>query len=172
MSPAAHDLGTLTADDGRLVLRPSSPSDAAPLLELLHEPAVAAWWGENDLESVTEEIVGAWTIEIDDTIAGILECHEETEPDYPEVAFDIMLGTRWHGEGFGRRAIRLAIDYFIGRGHHRFTIDPSATNEQAIRSYAAVGFRPVGILRQAERAPDGTWRDGLLMDLLASDLKD
>lgn len=166
--PAQHTLTTLTAE--RLTLRPSQPSDAPALLELLREPAVHEWWGDNDLASVTGEIVGAWTIEIDGDIAGILECHEETEPMYPDVAFDIMLGTRWHGLGFGRRALRLAIDYFIGRGYHRFSIDPAVANVSAVRCYTAVGFQPVGILRQAERAPSGEWRDSLLMDLLASDL--
>jgi aminoglycoside 6'-N-acetyltransferase len=28
----------------------------------------------------------------------------------------------------------------------------------------------VGIMRQYERGPDGTWHDGLLMDLLADEL--
>jgi aminoglycoside 6'-N-acetyltransferase len=28
----------------------------------------------------------------------------------------------------------------------------------------------VGVLRSYERAPDGSWRDGLLMDLLADEL--
>jgi aminoglycoside 6'-N-acetyltransferase len=29
-----------------------------------------------------------------------------------------------------------------------------------------VGFRPVGVMRACERGVDGTWHDGLLMDLL------
>ncbi len=40
----------------------------------------------------------------------------------------------------------------------------------AIRSYTKVGFREVGIMRRYERGPDGTWHDGLLMDLLPEDL--
>jgi aminoglycoside 6'-N-acetyltransferase len=40
----------------------------------------------------------------------------------------------------------------------------------AIRCYSKVGFRPVGILRRSERGPDGSWHDGLLMDLLAEEL--
>jgi aminoglycoside 6'-N-acetyltransferase len=55
-------------------------------------------------------------------------------------------------------------------GHHRITIDPAADNEAAIRCYAKVGFRPVGVMRRYERGPDGTWHDGLLMDLLADEL--
>ena len=49
---------------------------------------------------------------------------------------------------------------------------PAADNERAIRSYKRVGFRPVGILRQAERGPDGRWRDALAMDLLAAELRE
>jgi hypothetical protein len=58
------------------------------------------------------------------------------------------------------------------RGHHRLVIDPAADNEPAIRCHAAVGFRPVGIMRRYEHDADGTgWHDGLLMDLLAEDLR-
>jgi hypothetical protein len=49
------------------------------------------------------------------------------------------------------------------------TID-LADNAVAIRAYEKVGFRPVGVLREYWRAPDGTWHDGLLTDLLASEL--
>jgi aminoglycoside 6'-N-acetyltransferase len=34
-----------------------------------------------------------------------------------------------------------------------------------------VGFRPVGVMRRYERGPDGSWHDGLLMDLLPEDLR-
>ncbi len=55
------------------------------------------------------------------------------------------------------------------RGHHRLTIDPAAANERAIRCYEAVGFERVGIMRQYERTDDGSWHDGLLLELLADD---
>ena len=41
---------------------------------------------------------------------------------------------------------------------------------RAIRAYGKVGFRPVGAMRRYERGPDGTFHDGLLMDLLADEL--
>jgi aminoglycoside 6'-N-acetyltransferase len=56
------------------------------------------------------------------------------------------------------------------RGHHRITIDPAAENERAIRCYARVGFRRVGVLRRYERGADGSWHDGVLMELLAEEL--
>ena len=66
--------------------------------------------------------------------------------------------------------VRAAIDGLVARGHHRFTIDPAAANTAAVRCYRAVGFRSVGVLREYERGPDGSWRDGLLMELLAREL--
>jgi aminoglycoside 6'-N-acetyltransferase len=88
------------------------------------------------------------------------------------VALDIALATHRHGRGYGPDALRVAIRHFIARGHHRFTIDPAADNERAIRAYRAVGFRPVGLMRAYERGSDGRWHDNLLMDLLADELRD
>ena len=56
------------------------------------------------------------------------------------------------------------------RGHFRLTIDPAVSNARAIRSYEKVGFKPVGVMRQYERGADGTYHDGLLMDLVAGEL--
>jgi aminoglycoside 6'-N-acetyltransferase len=51
-------------------------------------------------------------------------------------------------------------------------MDPAVDNEQAIRAYRRVGFREVGVMRGYERGPDGTWHDGLLMEMLAEDFID
>jgi aminoglycoside 6'-N-acetyltransferase len=58
----------------------------------------------------------------------------------------------------------------VGRGHHRFTIDPAIANGRAIAAYAKLGFRPVGTMRSYERGNDGSWHDSLLMDLLGDEL--
>lgn len=71
--------------------------------------------------------------------------------------------------GYGRRALRLAIEHFVAKGHHRFTIDPDVENERAIRRYAVVGFKAVGVLRAYGRNPAGGWKDGVLMDLVVLD---
>ena len=82
-----------------------------------------------------------------------------------------MSGAAGQDRGFGPDAIRAVARWlFDERGHHRLTIDPAAANERAIRAYRKVGFRPIGIARLYERGPDGTWHDGLLMDLLREDL--
>jgi aminoglycoside 6'-N-acetyltransferase len=153
-------------------VRPVSETDLPPLLAILKEPEVARWWGEYDLDAVRDELladprVEALAIEVGGEVAGVIEIVEEPEPDYRHAGLDISLATAHHGRGLGREALRLVIDHLVAaRGHHRFTIDPAAGNERAIRCYAAVGFRPVGVMHMYERAPDGTWRDGLLMELV------
>jgi aminoglycoside 6'-N-acetyltransferase len=156
----------------RVLLRPArAADDVAPLTAMLTEPAVARWWPPHDEARVRDELLAepGWVIEVAGAVAGWIQFAEETDPDYRHVGIDLSLATAYQGRGLGPEAIRLVIDHFVARGHHRFTIDPAAENERAIRAYASVGFRPVGILRQYERGRDGTWRDGLLMDLVVSD---
>lgn len=155
----------------RVALRRSRDEDVAELVALLNAPKVAAWWGTNDAGDVREELHLGWTMLVDARVAGWLLVHEELEPDYRHVTLDIAVDARLHGQGYGPEALRLIISHLIARGHHRFTIDPAVGNTRAVRAYAAVGFKPVGVLRSAERAPDGVWRDVLLMDLLASELR-
>ncbi|MES1239578.1 MAG: GNAT family protein, partial [Chloroflexota bacterium] len=96
---------------------------------------------------------------------------EEPDEDYRHASIDIFVSTRFQDRGLGTDALRTLVRYLIDvRGHHRLTIDPAASNARAIRSYEKVGFKPVGIMRRYERGKDGTYHDGLLMDLLAEDL--
>jgi aminoglycoside 6'-N-acetyltransferase len=140
---------------------------------------VARWWGaprpgvdvlDDWLQNDPETTV--WTIEVDGKVAGSLQASEETDPDYRHAGIDLFLGPEFQGKGLGRDAIRIVARWlFDEQGHHRLTIDPSATNERAIRAYTAIGFKPVGIMRRYERGPDGTFHDGLLMDLLRDELR-
>jgi aminoglycoside 6'-N-acetyltransferase len=119
----------------------------------------------------SEDDYMTFAIEIDGVVAGWLGIYEESDRDYRHAALDIILAPRHQGRGLGPEALRTAIRWLIeDRGHHRFTIDPAVENERAIRAYSKVGFRPVGVLRQAERQPDGSWRDSLLMELMADEL--
>ncbi|TMF74954.1 MAG: GNAT family N-acetyltransferase, partial [Chloroflexi bacterium] len=86
---------------------------------------------------------------------------------------DISLRSPWQGKGLGPDAIRTLARFLIHqRGHHRLTIDPAAHNTRAIKAYERVGFKPVGLMRQYELGPSGEWHDGLLMDMLAGELRD
>ncbi len=158
-------------------LRPVTAADAPRLAEILTTPQVAEWWHGYDLERVEREFVAGeddivtFVVEADGQVVGLIQYGEETDPDYRHANVDISLHPHWHGRGFGADAVRTLARYlFEERGHHRVTIDPAAHNERAIRSYRRVGFKPVGVMRRYERGADGTWHDGLLMDLLPEDL--
>ena len=172
-SPAAVALHGEVVD-----LRPVSSHDATRLAEILAHPGVAQWWPRYDLARVRREMVDpddgtvAFAIEADGQVVGLVQYWEELEPDYRHAAIDVFLDPARHGRGLGADAVRtVARHLFEQRGHHRVTIDPAAHNERAIRSYQRVGFRPVGVMRRYERGADGSWHDGLLMDLLPEDLR-
>ena len=159
----------------RVVLRPVRDEDADALLALLTEPGVAEWWQQWDEARVREMMADreepALAIELGGEIVGLLLLGEEEAPMYRHASLDIAIATEHQGQGLGPEALRLVIRHLIEeRGHHRLTIDPAAANERAIRAYARLGFKPVGVLRRYERHADGEWHDGLLMDLLADEL--
>ena len=141
------------------------------------EPEVARWWGAYDAERVRKDMLEdretvVFAIETDGEVIGVIQFSEEDDPDYGHAGIDIAVATAWQGRGYGTEALRVVARHLIEeRGHHRLTIDPSATNERAIRAYEKVGFRPVGLMREYERGPDGGWRDGLLMDMLAREFR-
>jgi aminoglycoside 6'-N-acetyltransferase len=161
----------------RVTLRPVVPADAGPLAEILATPAVARWWPAYDRARVdaeylvVEDDVSVWAILLGERLVGLIQASEENEPEFRHASIDLFLDPSVQGQGLGPEAIRIVARHLIEeRGHHRLTIDPAADNEHAIRAYEKVGFRPVGRLRRYQRFPDGSWRDGLLMELLAEEL--
>jgi aminoglycoside 6'-N-acetyltransferase len=160
----------------QVTLRPLTESDLPALREALATPEVAAWWGGWDPATALrdEAVVYLSVVAGPDPggeVVGMVQWEEEREPDYRHAGMDLFLHPGVHGRGFGADAVRtLARWLFEVRGHHRLVIDPAVGNEAAIACYRRVGFSPVGVMRRYERGPDGKWRDGLLMDLLAEDL--
>ncbi|HEU4410290.1 MAG TPA: GNAT family protein [Polyangiaceae bacterium] len=161
----------------RLTLRPTRPDDGPALVAILREPEVALYWPDFDEARVRDELltpdeeVTVFAIEHEGRVVGAVQYSENDDPQYRHAGIDIFVGGAWRGRGLGAEAIRaVARHLFEERGHHRLVIDPAAANERAIRAYERVGFRRVGVMRQYERAPDGSLRDGLLMDMLRDEL--
>jgi len=160
----------------QVALRPMDDGDLEPLAALFAIPQVSEWWpGENltrlraRLEDYDEGV--GMVVEVDGRLVGFIQYFEETDPDYRHASIDVVLHPDWCNRGFGTDALRTLVRHlFADLGHHRIVIDPSVTNARAIASYRKVGFRDVGVMRRYERANDGTWRDSLLMDLLAEEL--
>jgi aminoglycoside 6'-N-acetyltransferase len=160
-----------------VTLRPATADDIPALAAIRAKPEVYQWWrGGDDLAaSVAEDLDEPGShplaIEYDGRVIGAIQWSAEEEPDYRHATIDIYLDPALHGRGLGTDAVRTLVRHLIAEhGHHRITIDPALENAAAIRSYTKAGFRPVGVMRQYERGPNGTWHDALLMDLLADDI--
>jgi aminoglycoside 6'-N-acetyltransferase len=160
----------------RVALRPPKDDDVGPLAAIRATPGVFAWWrgGQDLVQAVHDDLAEdavQYVIELDDAVIGWVQWAEEDEPDYRYAWIDLYLDPRVHGRGLGAEAVRtVARHLFDQEGHHRIEIDPATENEAAIRCYEAVGFKTIGVRRQAERGNDGTWHDALLMDLLPEEL--
>ncbi len=158
-------------------LRPLRPDDVERVAAIQAEPGVARWWGAPDTAELRRQAEGqdeakAFAIEREGGLVGLIQYQEENEPDFRHAGIDVFLAEHAQGQGLGTDAVRTLARYLIQElGHHRLTIDPAADNAAAIRSYKKVGFRAVGVMREYWRAPDGTWHDGLLMDLLAREFE-
>jgi aminoglycoside 6'-N-acetyltransferase len=157
----------------RVTLRNATLDDTERVTSIRHEPEVERRWGvleEGELEEFLRD-EKTFVIEADGEVIGAIQYDEEEDPMYRRAGIDIFLTASRQGHGLGSEAVRVLARYIIEeRGHHRLTIDPAVDNAAAIRAYGKVGFRPVGVMRSYERGPDGTWHDGLLMELLADEL--
>ena len=154
---------------GQVVLRPVRFEDAEALRAIHVTPEVFAWWGSMGGDFPFDEPESTrFTIWVDGRVAGLVQYGEEDEPMYRHAWIDIFVDPELHGRGVGTDAVVAVRDHLIGeRGHHRVTIDPALENVAAVRAYEKAGFERVGVMRAAERAPDGRWRDALFMEYVA-----
>ena len=160
----------------RVVVRSVTTSDLPALEAVMRCPGVRAWWWDFDIDEFAAELddpdVCPLIIEHAGEVVGYIQFSEEISVQYRSAGIDLSLHDDHQGRGLGSDAVRTVARYlFAERGHHRLTIDPAVRNERAIRCYERVGFKPVGVMRQYERSADGDWHDGLMMDLLADELR-
>lgn len=160
----------------QVALRPVTDADRERIIEIRSTEEVARRWRGDDLadaffEDLADEELHQFAIETaDGNVVGMIQFSEEEDADYRHASIDIFIDPAAHRRGFASDAIATLANYlFDHRGHHRLVIDPAADNEAAISCYTKVGFRPVGVMRSYERNEDGSWSDGLLMDMLHTD---
>ena len=172
-------MNTFTLQGAQVRLRATTEADVPELARIRATPEVLRWWrgGDDMVAAVAGDLaqpdVETFVVEHDGRVVGAIQWEAETEPDYRHASIDIYLDPAVHGRGLGSDAVRTLARHLIAdHGHHRLVIDPAADNSIAIRSYSKVGFRPVGVMRRYELGLDGSWHDGLLMDLLADELID
>lgn len=157
----------------RVHLRTTIVGDREVLVAIRSTPQVRRRWRGKDLSAEFDDDLAdpdTTRLTIEDAsgvIVGLVQFSEEDDPDYRHASIDIYIDPAAHRLGYGADALRTLISYLVdGLGHHRLTIDPAADNTAAVACYASVGFEPVGVMRRYERQADGTWADGLLMELV------
>jgi aminoglycoside 6'-N-acetyltransferase len=156
-----------------VILRPATANDVPALVAIRTTAEVRRRWGEEAdfAAAVADDLPRTFVIEKDGSVVGAIQWYEEEDPMYRHAGIDIYLDPGRMGKGLGTDAVRTLARHLIDDlGHHRLVIDPAADNVAAIRAYEKVGFRPVGVMRRYELGPDGTFHDGLLMDLIADEL--
>jgi len=168
--------GRITIDGEHVRLRPVVGADKTELVAIRATENVRRRWRGDDLESefddsLEDNEVVRLAIEAPVGVTvGMIQFEENEDQEYRHVALDIYVDPTFQRRGYASDAIRTLVHYLFDElGHHRATIDPAADNEAAIRCYESVGFKMVGLMQSYERQADGTWADGLLMELIADD---
>ena len=161
----------------QVVVRSATDADAPAIVAVMRCPGVRAWWWDFELDHPVDEISdpdicrdGHRARRRGRRVHPVRGGDQPPVPRRPASTCRCTTTTRARATAATRYA-QFARYLIAERGHHRLTIDPALRNERAIRCYTSVGFKPVGVLRQYERGADGEWHDGLLMDLLASELQ-
>ncbi len=154
--------------DEQLSFRPMGHDDLALLHQWLAAPHVARWWGEPEpFDSLAAKYaarvdghdpVRPWIMEIEGAPVGFVQWYRVADEaewfpgvDVPEgtVAVDLAIGdVDYVNQGHGRRLL-LEFCHHVLRSvapdSPEVWIDPSPTNEQAVRCYRAAGFADTGI---------------------------
>lgn len=159
-------------------LRPVTRSDIPALVPIRQAHEVHARWGGGEDARATIETelddpnLTPFVIELHGQVVGWIHWAAEENPNYRYATIDLYLVPQMHNRGLETDAVRTLARHLIDElGHHRLEVDVAADNAAAIGCFRKVGFLPVGVRRFAERDNAGRWRDGLLMDLLAKELR-
>ena len=144
------------------------------MLAILDEPEVARWWRRAEWERVDElGADDASRSSLDGRVVGCIQYTEQTDPDYFSAAVDIFISARVFGRGVGAR--RDAHADPPPRRRRAATIaspstprPPTRAPSTSTRSSASGRW---GCCVATSALEDGTWRDALLMELLADELR-
>jgi RimJ/RimL family protein N-acetyltransferase len=157
----------------RVTLRPVRPDDVERLYEWRVD--LATWGHQTDEapypmtleayrrgheEAATTGKNVSWAAEVGGTLVGRAGMFAFDElARNAEVGLGFGPGHR--GKGYGREVLGMLLDFgFTHRNLHRIWLECTATNEAAIRCYAAAGFVEEGRLREH------AWVGGAYVDMV------
>ena len=173
---------------GRVRLRPHVASDATDHVRWRNDAEVAFWatasdvrfwpvaaaavehWFSNKLPEMDPAADGVYAVDLlDGRHIGMVD-YRDVDSVARSATVGITIGEKdlW-GQGYGSEALRLLIRYLFDHLNlHRIQLDTWSGNERAMRSFARIGFREEGRLRDAVWGP-GRYFDSVVMGLLRSE---
>ena len=179
----AHGLPTLNAS--RLRLRQLDASDVSSLLVLFGDAEALQYWSHGPLadlgaargylDGITsgwrDRAFFQWGIEEAEShrLVGTVTLGSWDRGNRrAEIGF--ILHPAYHGRGLATEAVRTALDFGFGPMNlHRVEADVDPANERSLRLLERLGFQREGLLRQ-RWFTFGTWKDTVLLGLLAEDI--
>ncbi len=172
----------------RLRLRAHVASDAADHVRWRNDAEVAFWATAGDIRfwPVAAAAVDRWFVDklpqMDPRTDGVFAIdllegrhigmvdYRDVDPVARSATVGITIGERdlW-GQGYGSEALRLLVGYLFDHLNlHRVQLDTWSGNQRAMRSFARIGFREEGRLRDAVWGP-GRYFDSVVMGVLRSE---
>lgn len=170
---------------GKLIdLRAVEPADFGLLWGWLNDPEVMLYWGRpGNSESMAEVARREQEQALRGSSRKYIIQTKDGQPigqiDFYDLDWQarsawvsIMIGEKTHwGGGYGSDAMRTLLTYLFRQlGLHRVTLTTHETNGRAIRSYEKNGFVREGLMRDWAYF-DGSWTNGVIMAVLASDFE-
>lgn len=182
--PFADGLPTLSGE--RVSLRAPRPEDAADVLAVFGDAGHLRYWSHGPLADLAaartyvEGIESGWrdrslfqwavTEPPDDRLVGTVTLVDwDREHRRAEIGF--ILHPAHTGRGLARDAVRTALRFAVGEmGLWRVEADVDPDNAGSLRLLEGLGFRREGVLRE-RWFTFGTWKDTVLLGLLASEFE-
>lgn len=138
-------------------LRPVVKEDLSALFDLELTDAQHAFVARNAVtvaEAAYDDAAEAFTICIDDTVAGLLglvdlkKCNDVRPDEELDsiLIWRLMVGRRHQKKGYGTAAILWAMDWARQRGRSRMSIELVETNVVARALYERLGFNATGVM--------------------------
>jgi RimJ/RimL family protein N-acetyltransferase len=158
---------TVIGDPAGVGLVAVTARDLRELDGLMHDPEVAEWWPDYEIddfrEYLTHAYVAPFRIVAANKTVGFLQVYHANRDEFwtqfgvPAETFglDLAIGDAAARErGVGRAVLRLMIErLFQWPEVVRVRIDPDPENERAIRAFAAAGFVARGVYPGYEDDP-------------------
>ena len=179
MGRLTEQLAQLTQfESERLIMRHAVMDDAQDMYEFLREDDVIRWLHAPKLTSVTQaaeesitgyhlsDPLGKYVIvdRISNKMIGGIDIRLNEANDAAEIGY--MLNTHYWGQGYMTEAVTALIQQAFALGIHRIEGRHALLNTASGRVMQRVGMTREGVLRDAEKLPNGEYVDSVVYGII------